>query len=174
MIVVITAWGGASECVAELERATGERVQLLAEHDDWCGESDITQADVLVMDELLLGDACLEELTQRAGAATPVFINFAICGRERLIREVQLAVQRRHHDRLIAMQAAQATLRNEIKGDITGILLAAQLALENLELPSEAREKLQQITELASDLESRLAPHGVPLKALRTAASPNA
>jgi nitrogen-specific signal transduction histidine kinase len=172
MIVVITAWPGALECVAELARATGERVQLL-ELDDLL-ESDIALADVVVMDELLLGNPRLEEFTQRARAATPVFINFAICGRERLIREVQMAVQRRQHDQLMAMEAAQATLRNEIKGDITGIMLAAQLALENLELPSDAREKLQQISGLASDLKWRLAPNAAPRRALQAAAGPTA
>jgi hypothetical protein len=160
--------------VADLARATGERVKLLAEADDLPGEADMAQADVLVIDELLLGDPCMEELTECARAAAPIFINFAICGRERLIREVQMAVQRRHHDRLLAREAAQAALGNEIKGDITGILLAAQLALEHLELPPEAREKLQQILELALGLESRFAPRGTSRKTLRAAASPTA
>lgn len=173
MIVVITAWAGASECMAAMAHATGERPQLLAELDD-LRESDIALADVVVIDELLLGDPRLEEFTQCARAATPVFINFAICGRERLMREVQMAVQRRHHDRLLALEAAESSLRSEVKSNITGILLAAQLALEHLELPPEAREKLQQISKLALGLESRLAPNRTPPKAVRAAASPTA
>jgi hypothetical protein len=85
-----------------------------------------------------------------------------------------MAVRRRHLERLLAQEAAQASLRNEAKNSITGILLAAQLAIESAD-PVHARAKLQQIIDVALELQARLSPQAAVLaKPARTLAHPTA
>jgi hypothetical protein len=94
----------------------------------------------------------------KTAQAAPVFVNFAICSRERLAREVRMALERRRREQIIAATAARDRLRNEVTGTVTGILLAAELALKGKSLSPETEEKLRRVHSLALELQQRLAP----------------
>ena len=75
---------------------------------------------------------------QHVGTAIPVYVNFAICGMERVVRELRAALHRRKREVLLARQGAEQGLRNELKDTITAILLSCELALQTPNLQATA------------------------------------
>src|SRR5882724_8872141 len=80
--------------------------------------------------------AASDALWKNAGTAIPVFVNFAITGSGRIVRDLRAALTRRQREQLLATRAAQAALRNELTGAISGILLSSELALAQPAVPS--------------------------------------
>jgi len=114
-------------------------------------------AAVILDQNLLDADpAALETLAPHFGTATPVYVNFALSSAERLVREVRIALTRREVERAAAGQAAAASLRNELRNAVTGILLSSQLALQATKLPDDAQAKLRTVCELAETMRTRL------------------
>jgi hypothetical protein len=54
------------------------------------------------------------------------------------------------------MRVAQAALRNELTGAISGILLSSELALAQPALPTSVMDKLKSVYQLALQIKSRL------------------
>ena len=88
--------------------------------------------------------------------ATPVFVNFAISGIERVVRELRAALQRRTKEVQVARKVAEGALRNELKGTVTAILLSCEMALQAENLPTTAQVKLQAIDELGREMRKKL------------------
>ena len=112
----------------------------------------------IILDQNLLDSdpAALETMVQHFGRATPVYVNLALHSTERVVREVRLALARRDVEQAIAAQAAAATLGNELRNAVTGILLSSRLALQSTSLPDDAQTKLRTVCELAESMRSRL------------------
>jgi hypothetical protein len=83
-------------------------------------------------------------------------MNLAICGVERLAREVRAAVLRRRREEAAARQAAVATLHSELNGTVTALLLSCELALEAPGLSRAAAENLRSAHGLVKKLRSQL------------------
>ena len=164
MILLITTCDRGEECAAALQQATGEQVQVLKSTRQPFANSEEDQLQgkitVVVMDEGLIDAEPIsaQELLDSLETSVPVFINFAISGMERIVREVRMALRRFQRERMQAMQAAENMLRGEVKDTVTGILLSSQLALETPDIPKAAQAKVQDIYELALALRSRLDP----------------
>ncbi len=97
-----------------------------------------------------------ELFLQHLGTAMPVFVTFAICGMDRLLREVRIALQRRRRELEAAGESAQEALRNQIRGSLTAMLLSCELALQVENVPPAAMEKLIQVSDLAHDMSGKL------------------
>ncbi len=112
----------------------------------------------VILDQNLVDSdpAALEALAHHFGTATPVYVNLALSSLERLVREVRMALARREAEQAIAGLAAAATLRNELRNAVTGILLSSQLALQASTLPDDTQAKLRTVCELAESMRSRL------------------
>ncbi len=113
----------------------------------------------MLIDQVLLDadPVSVDALLRQIGTAIAVFFNPAIQGSERVVREVRSALQRRQQEQVSAMQIAARSLRNELKDDVTGILLSSQLALAVPSLPPAAEAKLRSVAELAERIRGRLA-----------------
>lgn len=61
--------------------------------------------------ELEESDRMLEHL----GTAFPVYINFAVTGMERLVREVRSALHRRQREETSARRAVEEQMRSEMR-----------------------------------------------------------
>jgi len=72
----------------------------------------------------------------------------------RVVREVRVALDRRRREQVIAVQLA--VLHKELNGSLTGILLKSELALA-APLPSDAREKIIAVRDLAKEIRTVLA-----------------
>ena len=58
------------------------------------------------------------------------------------------------------MEAATRCLRNNLSGDVTGILVSSQLALAEPSLPAAAQSKLRSVCDLAERIRVRLETPG--------------
>lgn len=162
MILLVTTCDRGDECAAVLQKATSEQVHVLKTTRQTQSKEDQVQGKitVVVMDEGMLDAEPItaQEFLDALDTAIPVFINFAISGMERIVREVRMALHRHQREHFQAMQAAENILRGEVKDTVTGILLSSQLALETPDIPKSAQAKVQDIYQLALALRARLDP----------------
>jgi hypothetical protein len=162
MILLVTPNLRAEDCAAALRVATGEKTILA---DSLRRATTLLRADSylsVVLDQYLMEaePAETETLMQHLGDAIPVQVNLAICGLDRLVREVRAAVQRRKREEVSARRAAEKTLRSELNGTVTALLLTCELALSTPDLPPPVLEKLRSAHDLVEKLRSQL--HSTP------------
>ena len=98
-----------------------------------------------------------EQMLQHGGTAFPVYVNCAISGIDRIVREVRSALSRRKREEEIARRSATRAIWSELKEDVTGILLSCDLVLASKEVPTPAANKVQVIHDLATQMRSKLA-----------------
>ncbi len=158
MILLVTSTARAGECAAALHNATGEEVAIA---ETLARATALLRAEdyrAVVLDQHLMETEPDESRTtiEHLGTAIPVQVNLAICGMERLVREVQVAVQRRQREEVKARRAALGKLQSELNSTVTALLLSSELALETPDLPSVASERLQTIHELVNKLRWQL------------------
>lgn len=123
----------------ELLRGGGYSAVLV---DQWISEAEPARTDLLF--------ECL-------GDAVPLFINFAINNQERVLRELRAALQRRERESALVRQSAQVALRDELKDDVTALLLSCGVAMRESGLTETVNVRLQQIKQVADQIQSRLA-----------------
>ena len=158
MILLITPSPRVAECAAAIEKATGESAQTASNFRRALRLLRQQEFDAIVVDQCLpdAESEAGELLPALSGAAVLLFINLALAGVERVVRDVRAALQRRDQEQRVAMLAAERILSSEIKDALTGILLSSQLALSEPALPPGAQAKLRSVCELAEQVRSRL------------------
>lgn len=158
MILVVTPCARAQECAKALQEAANEPTQVAVTLRQAGARLRAQEYSAVVIDQLLLESDPdgSETLRQHMGTAMPVQINFAISGIERVVRELRAALERGKREVLVARQAAEQTLRNELKGTMTGLLLSCEMALEVPNLPPAAEVKLHAIDQLAREMRAKL------------------
>jgi hypothetical protein len=158
MILLVTPNLRAEDCAAALREATGAEITLA---ESLRRATTLLRANSylsVVLDQYLL-EAEPEEtetLMQHLGDAVPVQVNLAICGLDRLVREVRASVQRRKREEISARRTAQKILHSELNGAVTALLLTCELALSAPDLPPPVLEKLQSAHDLVEKLRSQL------------------
>jgi hypothetical protein len=158
MILLVTPIDRANECAQALQENTGEEVMVAG---------DLRQASILlrsetyqaiVLDQHLLESepAEIDTAMQHLGTAIPVQVNLAVCGLDRLVREVRAALQRRKREEVAARRASAGALHSELNGTLTALLLHCELALEIPGLPPTAAEKLESAHALVKKIRAQL------------------
>ncbi|HVP53159.1 MAG TPA: hypothetical protein VMT05_13665 [Terriglobales bacterium] len=160
MILLITSSTRAQECAAALERATSEHTQVCPRLSQAARTLRATECNALVIDQNLMeaDPAAADVVLKEAETAIPVFVNFAICGLDRVVRDVRAALQRRQEERIRAVREAEANLRSQLTEALTGILLSSQLAMEVPAVPAAAQARLRSVYQLAMSMRQRLEP----------------
>lgn len=158
MILLIAASARAQECAVAIERALNEQTEVCPKLLLAARNLRSTEYSAVVIDENLLeaDPAATDVVLKEAHAAIPVFVNFAICGVDRVVRDVRSALQRRQDERARAVREVEAHLRGELTEALTGILLSSQLALEVPSLPSVVQARLRSVYQLAMSMRQRL------------------
>jgi hypothetical protein len=158
MILFITSSPRGQDCAAALEHAVGEQVELSINLKRANALLRGSEYSAVVIDEPLVETEPegIDALLRNSGLAIPVYVNLAISGTDRLVRDIKKAMGRHGEERIIAMRAAESLLRSEIRGAVTGILLSSELALNIPDLPEEAEEKLRSVCNLAGQIRARL------------------
>lgn len=158
MILLVTTSSRAKEYAAAVERGTGHKTQLATSVPQALSKMQAAEFDVLATDQSLLETdfRALDTLLNHCGMAMPVYLNLALHGPERVVREVQVALRRTAAEKLAAERAAGTILRNELRNEVTGILLSSELALRQDSVTPEVAEKLQSVRYLAEKMRSRL------------------
>jgi hypothetical protein len=113
---------------------------------------------VAVIDQLLLETEPEEsdQMIEHLGHAFPVYINFAVTGMERLLREVRLALHRRKREENAAVRTVVEQLNSEMRESLTAVMLSCELAMAVPDVPPPAAEKIQAIDNLARAMRLRL------------------
>ncbi len=158
MNLLVSASPRSTECATAIEDTTQIRTSIC---------SDIAKAKNLVRSgeysAVIFDQATLDpdpsiadDILHNAGLAVPVFINSALMSSARITAEVRSAFVRIERERRLAQRQAEALLRNDVKGEITGILISAQLALSTPGLPHFIEDKIRDIEQLANRMRGRL------------------
>ena len=158
MILLVTASSRAKECAAALQQGTGHRTQLACSVPHALDKLRGAEYDALAIDQSLLETdfRAVDTLLNHAGVAMPLYVNLALHGAERVVREVQVALRRAEKEKALAAHAVEQLLRNQLRSEVTGILLTAQLALRHTHIPSEVVQKLELMHAMAEKMRVRL------------------
>ena len=65
-----------------------------------------------------------DQMIEHLGTAYPVYINFAVTGLDRLVREVRSALHRRNREELAARRAVAEQMQSEMRETLTVMLLS--------------------------------------------------
>lgn len=158
MILLVTPTSRAEECSQALSDVTHQTVQVAPSVQEAAQQLRVREFRVVILDELALefepdeADSLLALL----GSAVPVYVNFAIHNKQRIVGEVQTALRRREVDENAARRLAQQLLRNQMKETVTAMLLSCDLLMVQPGLPTRAAEKVRTVQELAGTLRSQL------------------
>ena len=159
MILLVTSSPRAQECAAALRESTTRPVDVAESLHRAAKYLRTVNYSAVVVDQLLVDAEPVEAemLAQHMEMATPLYVNFAVSGVERVVRELRLALLRRKKEESNARLSAQQNLRNELKGPITALLLSCEIAMQSPGLPPGAELKLREVNELARNVRSKLA-----------------
>ena len=158
MVILVTTSSRAKECGAAIEQTTHQRTQIATSPARAVEFLQTHDYDALVLDESFhqteIGAVNL--LLNHAGMAMPIYVNLALHGSDRVAREVQTGLLRLVREKLAAMRAAENLLRNDLRGEVTAILLNSELALRESPLSPGVAEKLRVVHELAERMRQKL------------------
>ena len=113
---------------------------------------------VAIIDQFLLETEPEEsdQVMEHLGTAYPVYVNFALTGMDRLLREVRSALHRRKREESSARRAIAEQMNCEMRETLTAMLLSCELAMSVPNVPMLAAEKIRTIDNLARELRLRL------------------
>jgi hypothetical protein len=158
MILLITHPALGQECAAALTASTRIETEIAREVSTALVRLREQEFDAVVIDESLLDPSAktFDMVVKYSGRAVPIYLNLAVCRKERVVRDVQGALRRAEQERQLARHAAEFDLRGQLRDALTGILLSTQQALETPSLPSAAEAKLQVVCQMADKIRERL------------------
>jgi hypothetical protein len=158
MILLMTTSARAQDCANAITQATDEQVKIAASLGQAASLLKAGEFVALIVDQQLqeADPDETERVLMQSGMATTVYLNLAISGVERVIRELRIALHRRSRESLITRQAADQKLRNELKDIVTALLLSCEMALQVPTLPSAAAVKLQSVDALAREMRTKI------------------
>jgi hypothetical protein len=162
MILLITPSQRGQECAAAIQAATNEPTKVTGGLRDAAADLRATEYSAVMIDQSALDAEPAESdvVLQQLGAAVPVYVNFAISGMERVIRELRTALSRRGREVMAARQAAEEAIRSDLKGTVTALLLSCEMALAVPDLSPAAESKIRAIHDLATELRTRICASG--------------
>jgi hypothetical protein len=158
VILLVSTSSRAKVCAAALEQGTGHKTQVASSVPQAVSKLQAAEYDGMAIDQSLLemDFRALDTLLNHAGTTMPLYVNLALHSNERVVREVQVALRRADKEKVVAMRTAGEVLRNQLRGEVTGILLNSELALRQKSMSPDVAEKIRSVRELAEKMRSRL------------------
>jgi CheY-like chemotaxis protein len=158
MILLVTTSARARECAAALEQGTGHKTHVAATVPQALHRLEAAEYDALAVDQSLLETdlRALDTLLNRSGMAMPVYVNLGLHGTDRITREVQVALRRLDSEKALAMQSAGRLLSNQLRNNLTGILLISVLALRQKSISPDVADKVKSVRDLAERMRGQL------------------
>jgi hypothetical protein len=158
MILLITPSARGQQCADFLKEATSEETHWV--QNPHAASTRLRQQpySAVVIDQFLLETEPEEsdQMLEHLGTAFPVYINFAVTGIERLVRDVRSSLHRRKREEASARRAIEDQMRSEMRETLTAMLLSCELAMSAPDVPAYAVEKIRAIDNLARALSQRL------------------
>ena len=161
MILLITSSAKGPQCVESLRAATGLETHWAQSLQEAATHLRQQAYSAVVIDQFLLetDPAESDQMIEHLGTAFPVYLNFAVTGMERLVREVRSALHRRKREESAARRSVEDQMRSDMRETLTAMLLSCELAMSVPDVPHPAVEKIRAIDNLARELRLRLEPN---------------
>jgi hypothetical protein len=158
MILLITPSARGQECAASLKEATGEETHWAESLQQAFARLREQSYSVAVLDQFLLENEPGESdhMLDLLGTAFPIYLNFAVSGMQRLLREVRSALHRRQREEAQARRSIEQQIHSEMFETLTTMLLSCELAMAIPDVPPPVAEKIRLIDNLARDMRVRL------------------
>ncbi len=158
MILLVTTSTRGKDCAAALERGTGHKTHVSTTVPLALTRLQATEYDAIAVDQSLLeaDPHALDTLLNRCGTAMPLFLNLALHSPERVVREVQVGLRRIDGEKVQAMRSAEQVLANQLRGNLTGILLNSDLVLRQKSIPVDVAERVKSVRDLAEQMRAHL------------------
>jgi hypothetical protein len=158
MILLIWSSDRAQDCARAIERAFQRQVRVVSNLQEACEHLQSEEYSAVLVDQWITeaepGQA--DFLFHHLGTAAPVFVNFGISGVERIVRELRAALNRRGRETMLARHNARIALRNELKDEVTALLLCCGIALSEPALDEATLARLHTIDEVANKIKEKL------------------
>lgn len=158
MILLITPSANGLKCSESLAAETDQETHWAPSLEEAATHLRQQNYAAAVIDQFLLetepDDS--EQVIEHLGTAFPVYINFAVTGMDRLLREVRSALHRRKREESAARRAVAEQMNSELREILTAMLLSCELAMSVPDVPHPAAEKIRLIDNLARSLSLRL------------------
>ena len=161
-ILIVTAVEGAENLGAVLSREANVTVQVARSRRSALAVLRREEFTLVLLDLAMPGGAHdvvegeIDTIWQRSGLAVPMELNLASVGAARLVRLVRGILARREQETLLARRVARTAIEEELRSQVTGLLLQSELILRETSIPEPMREKLTALRELADELRVRL------------------
>lgn len=161
MILLITPSARGPECAATLNESTGNETHWAENLQQAMARLREQTYSAVVMDQFILENEPAEsdQVLEHLDTAFPVYINFAVSGMERLVREVRSALHRRKREETQARRSVEQQFRSEMGESLTSMLLSCELAMSIPGVPGPAAEKIRAVDNLAREMRLRLGPN---------------
>ncbi len=162
MILMIWSSERARDYAFSIEHAVQQTVQIASSLHQGCECLRAEEFSAVIVDQWVT-EAEPEPtsvLFDHLGPAVPVFVNFGISGVERILRELRAALSRRGREMVLARHVARQGLRDELKDDVTALLLSCDVALQESDRGEVSAERLRKIREIANQIKTKLAMSG--------------
>ena len=158
MILLITSSATGPQCAEALYGATGQETHWAKSLQEAAAHLREQTYSAAVIDQFLFETEPEEsdQMIEHMGTAFPVYVNFAITGIDRLVREVRSALHRRKREESAARRAIAEQMNSEMRETLTAMLLSCELAMSVPDVPGSAAEKIRTIDNLARELRLRL------------------
>jgi hypothetical protein len=158
MILLISSSAKAPEFAKGLQEATAEAAEAATTLREAATKLRAREYTAVVVDQSLLDSEPEESETVllHTGAAVPVYVNFAISGMPRVVRELHVALSRHKREHRVAREAAQKEICNQLKDTVTALLVSCEMALQLPEIPAAAEARMRNVHELAGQLRGKL------------------
>src|SRR5579863_6606640 len=143
MILLITPSARGLECAASLKADTGNETHWAESLHHAMVQLREQSYSAVVLDQFLLENEPSESdlVLDHLGTAFPVYLNFAVSGMERLLREVRSALHRRKREETQARRSVEEQFRSEMCESLTVMLLSCELAMSVPTSPLPPRKK---------------------------------
>jgi signal transduction histidine kinase len=158
MILLITPSARGPQCADSLNSATGQQTHWAENLQEAVSRLREQTYSAAVVDQFLFEtepEEC-DQMIEHLGTAFPVYVNFAVTGMDRLLRDVRSALHRRKREESAARQAMAEQMSSEMRETLTAMLLSCELAMSVPNVPDSAVEKIRMIDTLARELRQRL------------------
>ena len=131
MILLITPSARGLECVTAVRESTGDEAHWAENLQQAFARLREHAYSAVVVDQFLLENEPAEsdQVLEHLGTAIPVYLNFAVSGMERLLREVRSALHRREREEIQARLSVELQFRSEMCESLTAMLLSCELAM---------------------------------------------
>jgi len=158
MILLITPSARGPECATTVQDSTGNETHWAQNLQQALVRLREQSYSAVVIDQFLLENEPAEsdQVFEHLGTAFPVYLNFAISGMERLLREVRSALHRRKREETQARRSVEQQFRSEMCESLTAMLLSCELAMAVPNIPAPAAEKILSVDNPAREMQQRL------------------